>query len=381
MAINADSLVLIVDDNPQNLQALGNMLKKNGYKVAVAENGADALDFAPKKHPDLILLDIMMPEMDGFEVCKRLKEDAETEKIPIIFLTARAETENVVKGFELGGVDYVTKPFNSAELVARINTQIKLKRAFNEIEALSAKIIDVIKTKDLEHMLMTQDKMICLGHVAAGIAHEIKNPLSSINIYANILHESYNREINIEKSKNIVTQIQSAANKIEFIIKRVIDFAKSSKPKFVLTNVNDPIEEAISLASVTLRKSGIKIDKALSANLPKCYVDPHLIEQVLLNLITNAAEAMKNMEAKKLQVASSCKAKNILVSVADSGPGVPTNLKNKIFDPFFTTKDNSIGIGLNISHRIITDHKGRLKIFRSEWGGAKFIIELPFGQM
>jgi len=121
------SLVLAVDDNSENLRFLGKLLSDNGYDLAMAESGAQALNFVRKEAPDLILLDIMMPDMDGYEVCEKLKKDVGTCHIPVIFLTAKTHSDDVVTGFEAGGVDYVTKPFNSAELLARIKTHIELK--------------------------------------------------------------------------------------------------------------------------------------------------------------------------------------------------------------------------------------------------------------
>ncbi|MCD4674915.1 MAG: response regulator [Desulfobacula sp.] len=121
------SLILAVDDKPQNLQFLGKLLSDNGYEVGMAQNGQQALNFVKKNEPDLILLDIMMPDMDGYEVCEQLKQDFSARHIPIIFLTAKTDSKDIVKGFDVGGVDYVTKPFNSAELLARIKTQIEIK--------------------------------------------------------------------------------------------------------------------------------------------------------------------------------------------------------------------------------------------------------------
>lgn len=120
-------LILIVDDNAQNLQFLGNILAEKGYEIGVAQGGLQALNFIASRQPDLILLDIMMPEMDGYEVCKKLKERQYTRHIPVIFLTAKTESEDIVKGFEAGGVDYVTKPFKSAELLARVKTHLEMK--------------------------------------------------------------------------------------------------------------------------------------------------------------------------------------------------------------------------------------------------------------
>ncbi|MCP4217653.1 MAG: response regulator [bacterium] len=127
MTRNGNTLILIVDDNSRNLQFLGNLLSENEYDVGFAKNGAKALDFVFNEPPDLILLDIMMPVMNGYEVCEKLKADASTRHIPIIFLTAKNQADAIVKGFEVGGVDYVIKPFNSAELLARVKVHIEVK--------------------------------------------------------------------------------------------------------------------------------------------------------------------------------------------------------------------------------------------------------------
>ena len=157
-----------------------------------------------------------------------------------------------------------------------------------------------------------------------------------------------------------------------------MDFSKPSTPKLLLTDLNKPIEEAIKLSVVTLRKSGIKIKKSLAENLPPCQADINLIEQVILNLITNASEAMKNVDSDKMiEVSTSLENNRILIKISDSGPGVSSNMKEKIFEPFYTTKSESTGIGLSLSHRIITDHGGSLEVSSSKWGGAEFMIEIP----
>lgn len=245
-------------------------------------------------------------------------------------------------------------------------------------KAILFNIMDITRAKELERLLRIQDKMTSLGRVAAGIAHEIRNPLSGINIYLNTLEKIYNRAESFDKVKEIIGQMKSASSKIESVIRRVMDFSKPSEPKFVLADINQPLEEAINLSSVTLRKSGIKIEKDLADNLPPCHADPHLIEEVILNLIINAAEAMKNMDKeKKIEIISSRSNNRIFVKVSDSGPGISSDLKEKIFDPFYTTKNGSTGIGLSLSHRIITDHGGAFGVFTSKWGGAEFKIELP----
>ncbi len=169
-----------------------------------------------------------------------------------------------------------------------------------------------------------------------------------------------------------------ASNKIESVIKRVMDFSKPGAPKMVHTDINESLQEAINLSSVTMRKKGIKFESSLAPDLPRCYADPHLIEQVVLNLITNAAKAMEKGNGNRIvQITSSAKNNTLSIQVADSGPGVPDDLREKIFDPFFTTSEEGSGIGLNIAQRIVADHNGSMSLHSSRWGGAEFRIELP----
>ncbi|MGD8389304.1 MAG: ATP-binding protein [Desulfobacteraceae bacterium] len=248
-------------------------------------------------------------------------------------------------------------------------------------EALLINMMDVTRLKELEKFLRIQDKMSSLGRVATGIAHEIRNPLSGINIYLNALEKAYDRGEGAEKVQQIIQQIQSASHKIESVIRRVMDFSKPGEPKLVSTNPNQPIEDAITLSAAALRKRKITLKTALTPHAPNIHADPSLIEQVILNLITNAAEAMKNQEGmRKIELTSSADDKNFTLNISDSGSGVVLHLRDKIFDPFYTTKNGSTGIGLSLSHRIVTDHGGSLEIASSQWGGAKFIVKLPVEQ-
>ena len=239
-------------------------------------------------------------------------------------------------------------------------------------------MMDVSRTKELESLLKIKDKMSSLGRVAAGIAHEIRNPLSGINIYIKALGSSYDRAESPEKIHSILSQIRSASNKIESVIKRVMDFSRPGEPHFRLIDPNLPVEEAIQMSAVTLRKSDIRITYELEADLPTCRADCFMLEQVILNLISNAADAMKGMPGDKhIHLATSSTTKEIQMMVHDTGPGVPKGQENSIFDPFYTTKKNNSGIGLSICHRIITDHHGSLEVSESHLGGALFVIRLP----
>ncbi|MBW2369264.1 MAG: HAMP domain-containing protein [Deltaproteobacteria bacterium] len=245
-------------------------------------------------------------------------------------------------------------------------------------KSILVNMMDMSKAKELEHLLIIQDKMASLGRVAAGIAHEIRNPLSGINIYLSTMEKIYDKAEHADKVSKIIGQVKSASMKIESVIKRVMDFSKPSTPRLINMDINRPINEAINLISVTLRKSGIKLDTSLAESLPLCNTDPIQFEEVILNLLNNSAEAMHEMERdKKITVTSTLAGGRILVTISDSGPGIPLEIREKIFEPFFTTRHEGTGIGLSICSRIIQDHGGRIGVYSNEWGGAEFIIEIP----
>jgi len=179
---NNKATILIVDDNPKNLQVLGTILKQTGYQIIVAQNGFQTLKTVKKISPELILLDIMMPEMDGFEVCKKLKELPETKEIPVIFLTAKTETEDIIEGFKAGAVDYVVKPFNSSELLSRVNTHIELAH-----------------TRKLQGVL----------EMAGAVCHEINQPMQTILGYSELLL------LNMEPDNNTFEKLQKIKDQIE----------------------------------------------------------------------------------------------------------------------------------------------------------------------
>lgn len=239
-------------------------------------------------------------------------------------------------------------------------------------------IVDMTNAKELEKRLTMQDKMASLGRVAAGIAHEIRNPLSGINIYLDTLKKLHHKDGSEYKVDNILRQLIAASHKIESVIRRVMDFAKPSEPKLALIDINEPIGEAIGLTAVTMRKSGVLLTKSLAGDLPPVYADRHLIEEMVLNLINNAAEAMRAQEADKIiEVGTALEEEGITVSIADSGPGIPLEIRDKIFDPYLTTKSDGTGIGLSLCHRIVTDHGGFLIVGDSELGGVEFRATIP----
>jgi PAS domain S-box-containing protein len=309
-----------------------------------------------------LLVDFEKIHSDDVETVKRLSQEIDKGEIQ----TLETNFRFYPKGKKKGSMD-LTWVYCRALLIE-----------YRGKEAVLVNMIDMTKTKELEHLLTIQDKMASLGRVAAGMAHEIRNPLSGINIYLNTLKKLHHKNGSEEKVKQILGQIQSASHKIESVIRRVMDFAKPGEPRLALIDLNRPVTEAINLSAVTMRKSGIALEKDLSENLPPCHADPTLIEEMVLNLLNNAAGAMKTMEeGKKIVVTSSVEGDGIILTVSDSGPGIAPETKDKIFDPYFTTKSDGTGIGLSICHRIVTDHGGSLTVSDSDLGGAEFRIKIP----
>jgi DNA-binding response OmpR family regulator len=197
------ALILLVDDVPKNLQVLGSMLREKGYKIAAATGGAQALEMALARPPDLILLDVMMPEIDGFKVCEKLKTSIETKDIPIIFLTASTESESVVKGFECGAVDYVTKPFNKGELLARVTTHLKLQRAQKEIVRL-------------------EQKNAALA-MAVTASHELNQPLTVLEGNLQLFQAAIARIPLSDKQQKYMEKINTSLEKIQVLLKKFSD--------------------------------------------------------------------------------------------------------------------------------------------------------------
>ena len=184
--IEQQPLILIVDDVPVNLQILGKILETKSYEIAIAVNGQQALDLIDDIHPDLILLDVMMPDIDGFEVCRRLKKSEPTNKIPIIFLTAKNETDDIVKGFELGAADYVTKPFNASELLARVYTQLEIKK--------------------IEHERIQKEKLQGIIEMAGAVCHELNQPMQVASITTEMLMADVKEDNPVYKDLKIIKE-------------------------------------------------------------------------------------------------------------------------------------------------------------------------------
>lgn len=244
-------------------------------------------------------------------------------------------------------------------------------------------MVDITRQKDLEQIVTIREKLASIGQMAAGIAHEIRNPLSGININVSTLEHLIRNLDGVppeekERVAAIVAQARSASDKMASVIRRVMEFSKPVPPRLDRVDANQSVREAIEFASATLRNGGIAVDLSLAPDLPRCPADPRLLEQVLLNLISNAVQALESVDGeRRIGVSTALEDRSVVVRISDSGPGVPVHLREKIFDPFYTTRKDGHGIGLAFSQRVISDHGGTLSVGESVRGGAEFRVELP----
>ena len=250
---------------------------------------------------------------------------------------------------------------------------------FEGEDAILFNFVEMTKTREWDALMSTQDRMASLGRVASAITHDIRNALSSLNIYVHALQKTFEQEGGREREREILTEIRNASDRIESVVKTVRDFSRPGEPKLELWDVNSVVDDAIFLCSAALGRDGISLEKELGRKLPRCLLDRSQIHRVLLNLIMNAADAVKKraQDNRRIGISTSYTKRYVRVAVFDNGPGIPEHLREMVFDPFYSTKDEGTGIGLAVSLRIIQDHGGLLYARESKWGGAEFVFELP----
>ncbi|OQW91496.1 MAG: hypothetical protein BWK79_16725 [Beggiatoa sp. IS2] len=367
--------ILIIDDQPQNLEVLGNTLRKLGYKVIIATNGKRGIYAAEKQLPDLILLDIQMPEMDGYAVCRILKGHPITADIPVIFLTAKHETYDIVKGFEFGAVDYITKPFDQAELLARVRTHLELKQAKEELKKAKEAAEAANRAK---------------SEFLAAMSHEIRTPMNGILGMTDLTLMTPLTEV----QRDYLENVKYSAHLLLNIINDILDFSKIETGKLTIEQIEfdlpDLVEKVIRTLSVKCHQQNVKLYYEVASNLPVRFIgDPWHIRQILANLLSNAVKFTEKGEISVSVTQSMHTAANgdilpVVFSVKDTGVGIPVEKLQTIFDSF-TQVDRSItrrysgtGLGLAISKNLARMMGGDLVMVRSKVDeGSYFSFELP----
>lgn len=377
--------VMIVDDEPSNQRIFMETLEDmSENKVYVS--GEEALADVDHFLPDLVLLDIMMPGLDGYEICKRMKANPNLQNTKIILVSGKAMIEERLKGYEFGADDYITKPFVSEELLAKAKVFLRLTKFEKEMNQLNSYLDKKIKEKtqelyETQAMLMNAAKMAALGEMAGGVAHEINNPLASISLVSQQIKNLVSKDASKWQDKILEMSeiVSDSVHHIASIVHGLRTFSRdASKDAFSSTPLKSVVKNTLNLCQAKLASSKVKLEVGELSDEVHIYCRPVQIAQVLLNLIANAFDAVESLPEKWVKISFQDKKDHIEISVIDSGKGVPEELREKIFQPLFTTKEvgKGTGLGLSISKGIIKAHSGTLTL-NTESPYTEFTLLLP----
>ena len=367
--------ILIVDDILANIEVLHETLEQEGYVISVATHGKMALDVAPHLKPDLILLDIMMPGMSGYETCQKLKANEHTRDFPVIFISAKGETEDIVEGFRVGGVDYIAKPFRREEVCSRVRTHAQLnyfkKKQKNRIQELEFQNNRLAKLDDI--------KTRFLGTAM----HDLRNPLSSINGLSELFlrgDESYTAD----EKKNLVKLINKTSKDLLRMVHDLLDISVFESGELSLKpssgNLSDVLLAQVQVNQVYSSQKNINIVSSLK-KVPDSIFDPNRIGQVMDNLINNAIKF--SQPGTSVEIGLSSSEQNLEFYVKDEGPGIPEKDQSQLFTEFPkigvypTGGEKSTGLGLSIVKKIVEAHFGSIQVESEEGRGTVFYVQLP----
>jgi two-component system sensor histidine kinase/response regulator len=353
--------ILIVDDIPANLKVLGGILKEEGYKIRPVLNGELALQVAEKEKPDLILLDIMMPGMDGYEVCRRLKQNPGLKDIPVIFISALNDTNDLVKAFESGGVDYITKPFQAAEVSIRVDTHLKICRQNNELRELNA----------------TKDKFFSI------IAHDLRGPISNMLSISEVISER--GQVDEDTLYSFLEMQKELSKETIQLLENLLIWARSNTNRIEYEpedlNLNSLIKECIEAANIQAMNKHILI----SDNTPdqcQIFADENMIRLIVRNLLSNAIKFTPH--GGQINISSNIAPdQSTVISVKDTGIGIPPDMLKNLFRVDVSSKRHGTdgeatnGLGLMLCKEFVEKHGGKIWVESEEGKGSVFNFSIP----
>lgn len=388
--MNQQPIILCVDDEPRNLALLEAVLSPCGYQTLLAPNGETALAMLHSERIDLVLLDVMMPGLGGFEVCRRIKADPATSAIPVIFVTSLGDFAVETKGLALGAADYLTKPIVSNVLLARVRTHLDLKAHRDRLEELAE-----TRARQLVHA----ERLATIGTLTAGIIHEINSPLTFVLGFSGTLLEDMKNLADlvsspaadeaellaacrhfIKEDLELAGRVAEGAKRIHVIMESMRKFSRRGQLEKAQVSLVGCIENALVLCHNVL-KYRVTVHKEFAPDLPPILANGQQVEQVFVNLFKNAADAMAEQKMGTLAISLGLVDGFIRCIIEDNGPGIDPGQLETVWEPFFTTKDaeSGTGLGLSVSRGIIEEHQGRIWVENREpWvSGARFVVELP----
>ena len=367
--------ILAVDDKLENLKVLIAYLENSGFDLMVAKSGEEAFQHIERIIPDIILLDVLMPGLDGFEICRRLKANDITKEIPVIFMTALTDTADKVKGFEVGAVDYLTKPLKHEEVLARVNSHLTIQELQRQLQEQNALLQH--KNTQLLEINATKNKFFSI------IAHDLKNPLNTLLTYSATLVENFEK-LDTEKIIKGINTLNRSATRAYNLLIDLLNWARSHSG-----NIEYKLEE-IDLCQITKEniellldhatEKGIRISSEINEGL-LAYSDKNMVSTVLRNLLTNAVKfTSKN---GNVTLSSEVGKNSLTITVRDTGIGITEENINKLFrlDTFYRTlgsdNEKGTGLGLILCKEFIHTLNGEIWVESEIGKGSRFIFTLP----
>jgi two-component system, sensor histidine kinase and response regulator len=370
-AIRQQFSILVVDDNKENLKVVSNFLKEIGYQIALSLGARDALKILQENDIDLILLDIMMPEVDGYTLCSQIKADHRLKDIPVIFLTAKTDTSDLVEGFRVGGVDYITKPFQKEELIVRVRNHIELAYSRRQIIEQSEQILKINKTKDRLYSV---------------IAHDIKSPFANITMLLTTVSDGY-LEPGTDEYNEILQSLSTSTKETYALLENLLQWTRSQTGDLEcapeVLPLNEIVGRAIRFLKPTAIKKLIQLEDILEDEL-MIKADRNMMHSVLQNLIANAIKFTE--EGGSVHVKANKKTDQVIIKVIDTGVGMSDDMQNKLFiegqhfSTHGTNSEKGSGLGLLIVKDFIRRNHGTLNIESQPGKGTTFTVALPAGK-
>lgn len=354
--------LLIVDDSTHNLEILSTLLTAHGHQVRTASGGFEALRLARQSTPDLVLLDVHMPDLDGFEVCRALRETWDSSRLPVVFLSAAQDPVNRVKAFQFGAIDFVSKPFHFPEVLARVDTHLELKRRTEELEAANARLRAIEESR---------------RQFITALVHDIKNPLTPLMKNTEWLLE---QPLPDGEAVEVTRDLHVASHHLHRMVLSLLDVARSDEHPLSIKPTTHSLarwlEDALSLTRLQLRSQPGRLQ--LEVRDAEATFDGALLARVLQNLVDNALKYTPRKEM--VSVSLSRDAKVLRLVVEDRGAGVPLEARERIFGAWTRLGEDGEsghGIGLSFCKHAVEAHGGTIRVEDAQPRGARFVVELP----
>lgn len=354
-------VILIVDDEPISLKYLGNLLDLRGYKIFYATNGQKAVDVLQNTKPDIILLDVILPDINGFDLCRKIKSDENLSSIPVLFLTGLTDIKEKMKGFQAGAADYITKPFEEEEILARVKTHLELRKSYEKLSLLNA----------------TKDKFFSI------IAHDLRNPFSSISGFTELMETDY-ESLTEEEKKLFIGEISKISKNANDLLDKLLQWAiiQTNQVKYIPENIiiREAVQNSIKIIEGSAKIKDIQIFNNIDEN-HSVFCDPVLFETILRNLLSNAVKFSFNNS--KIEVDIENLNSLIRISVQDYGTGMEQDDLNKLFridvntNQIGKTKERGNGLGLILCKELVEICKGKIEVESQSGQGSKFTLIFP----